>query len=170
MSLSRARWERNCVSTVTDLFLAVGRSARGARFSLKRTAAIFRESISAYGEVVGLGVDWFAFSLSLAAFAVACCRRSESDFSRSASGVLCGLTVALSSGREQPPTANKLRARIRRRMFFMILVKLGMGEDYAARIATRRRRSQQSKNKSAARKVVRHLSISNLSARFYRGA
>jgi len=30
------------------------------------------ESIAYYGEAVGLGVDWLAFSLSLAAFAVAC--------------------------------------------------------------------------------------------------
>jgi hypothetical protein len=86
------------------------------------------ESIAPYGETVGLGVDRLAFSLSLAAFAVACCRRSESDFSRSASGVLCGLAVVLSSEREQPAAANRLRARIRTRKFFMIGEAMGMGD------------------------------------------
>jgi len=81
-----------------------------------------------YGEAVGLGVDRLAFSLSLAAFAVAWCRRSESDFSLSASGVLCGLTVVLSSEREQPAAANTLRTRRRRKKFFMISESVEMGD------------------------------------------
>jgi hypothetical protein len=72
-----------------------------------------------YGEAVGLGVDRFSFSLSLAALAVACWRRAESDFSRSASGVLCGLTVVLSSEREQPAAARTVKLRISRRKFFI---------------------------------------------------
>ena len=42
-----------------------------------------------YGEAVGLGTIWlaFCFSLSRAAFAVACCRRSESDLNCAAFGV-----------------------------------------------------------------------------------
>jgi hypothetical protein len=79
-----------------------------------------------YGEAVGLGFGEVcaSFSLAFAALAVACCRRSESDFSRSASGVLCGLTVVLSSEREQPAVANRLRARIRRRKFFITWKKV----------------------------------------------
>ena len=72
-----------------------------------------------YGEAVGLGVDRLAFSLSFAAFAVACWRRSESDFRRSASGVLWGLTVVSLLDFEQPATAKTPRARIRDKKFFI---------------------------------------------------
>ena len=93
-------------------------SSYGGLLSARAVPGVWGERT--YGEAVGLGVDWLAFSLSFAAFAVACCRRSESDFSRSASGVLCGLTVVLSSEREQPAAANTPRVRIRRRKFFII--------------------------------------------------
>lgn len=60
-------------------------------------------------------MDWFAFSLSRAAFAVACCRRSESDFRRAASGVLCGVALLCGlSEREQAVMLTKRPAeRIR---------------------------------------------------------
>jgi hypothetical protein len=69
---------------------------------------------------VGLGLDWFAFSLSLAAFAVACWRRSESDFKRSASGVLWGFTVVSLLDFEQPAAAMTVRARIKSKKFFIM--------------------------------------------------
>jgi hypothetical protein len=75
---------------------------------------------SDYGcDGVGVTKACAAFSLSFAAFAVACCRRSESDFNRSASGVLGGLTVVWLSEREQPAIAKKPRDRIRSENFFI---------------------------------------------------
>jgi hypothetical protein len=73
-----------------------------------------------YGEGVGLGVDWLAFSLSFAAFAVACWRRSESAFSCAASGVLCGLTVVSLLDFEQPAAATTATARIESKKFFIM--------------------------------------------------
>ena len=73
-----------------------------------------------YGVGVGLGVDRFAFSLSFAAFAVACCRRSESDFRRSTSGVLWGLTVvSLADFFEQPEAAKTPRTRTESKKVFI---------------------------------------------------
>lgn len=78
--------------------------------------------VPAYGVGVGLGVDRLAFSLSFAAFAVACCRRSESDFRRAASGVLAGLTaVSVSDFLEQPAVAKMPRARIESKKVFINL-------------------------------------------------
>ena len=96
-------------------------------------------------------MDWFAFSLSLAAFAVACCKRSESAFRRAASGVLGGFAVVLSSEREQPPAANRLRTRRRRKKFFMTWMRLELANGDAARLLLLRPNLSNLKNKNAAR-------------------
>ena len=114
-----ARWEQIAARPSPVFFLRCVDLEEALAFHQKALHRDLPRVNSPYGEAVGLGVDWLAFSLSLAAFAVACCRRSESDFNRSASGVLCGLTVVLSSGREQPAAARTLRARMTSRKFFM---------------------------------------------------
>lgn len=114
-----ARWEQIAARPSPVFFLRCVDLEEALAFHQKALHRDLPRVNSPYGEAVGLGVDWLAFSLSLAAFAVACCRRSESDFNRSASGVLCGLTVVLSSGREQPAAARTLRARMTSRKFFI---------------------------------------------------
>ncbi len=77
-----------------------------------------------WGVTLGVGV-WLLFSRSLAAFAVAWRRRSESDLSRTASGVDSGFTsgFTLVSGLfdlEQPASATRPTARTRSENFFMM--------------------------------------------------
>jgi hypothetical protein len=85
-------------------------------------------SLPDYGVALGEAEAWAAFSLSRAAFAVACCRRSESAFSRSVSGVLCGLTVVCLSDLEQPAAVNRPRTRSKSKKFFMTLDPIRAGE------------------------------------------
>lgn len=75
-----------------------------------------------YGVVEGLAVGETvaAFSRAFAAFAVACCKRSESDFNRAASGVDCGLAVVSTlSEREQPVVTRTPAAKSTSKIFFM---------------------------------------------------
>jgi hypothetical protein len=75
-----------------------------------------------YGDAVGVGTVSLAFSFSRAraAFAVACCKRSESDFNRSASGVDCGFTLlSCLSEREQPAMARSMTDNITSENFFI---------------------------------------------------
>jgi hypothetical protein len=61
-----------------------------------------------------------AFSRSRAAFIVACCKRSESDFNRSASGVDCDFILVLGLlEREQPAAARIIIARNASEKFFI---------------------------------------------------
>ena len=93
-------------------------------------------SLSSYGDAVAVGLLWFAFSRSRAAFIVACCSRSESDFKRSASGVDCGFTLV--SGlleREQPAAARIITAESTSEKFFICGIV-----DRTDRIAMRKNR------------------------------
>jgi len=63
-----------------------------------------------------------SFSLARAAFAVACCRRSESDFSCSAFGLDGGFALVSDlSEREQPAAVRITRANSASESFFMVL-------------------------------------------------
>ena len=68
---------------------------------------------------MGVADAWLLFSLSFAAFAVACCKRSESDFKRAASGVDWGLTVVCSGFFEQPVVERTKAAKTTSEKFFM---------------------------------------------------
>jgi hypothetical protein len=86
-----------------------------------------------YGDAVGVGVIGLVFSCSraFAAFAVACCKRSESAFNLSVSGVLCGftlscaLTVSVLSDFEQPAAARRAIDNITSGNFFMLALLSG---------------------------------------------
>ena len=108
-------------------------------------------SLPDYGVALGVAEGWAAFSLSRAAFAVACCRRSESAFSRSTSGVLCGFTVVWLWGLEQPAAANRLRTRRTKKKFFMTWMRLEWRMAMLARLLLLGRRLSNLKNKNAAR-------------------
>ena len=68
---------------------------------------------------VGVGDDCAAFSRSFAALAVACCKRSESDLSRAASGVDCGFTLVSGLSEREHPAVKMPAARSKSKNLFI---------------------------------------------------
>jgi hypothetical protein len=72
-----------------------------------------------YGVALGVAEAWLAFSLSLAAFCVACCSRIESALRRSASGVDCGFTLVSGLLEREHPVAKMPAARSKSKNLFI---------------------------------------------------